>query len=165
MSKLYVFTFLGTRENDRESNGQPITIRIVMQKDDENDTSVREIIEEFYQITEQLPHIYAYLNVEAKLQRNDIAFLAFDNERLSHNLTKLEDLDLNKSLIGADVKDYVNLSLHPKQSNKCLSDFKLDLHIPSKESDNADGVFYSGKKMKSKQVKHKKKTKMLNFFF
>lgn len=123
-----------------------ITFRVVSLKDDKDNKNVRELIEEFYAITEQMPNIFAHLCLAAKVDKTPIAFIAFDIKRLNYNLQKLKRLDFSKSLTGAEVKDYVNLVNYPNEAPDCLLDFKLDAQIPSKvPDDEAIAVFYFGK--------------------
>lgn len=125
------------------NESHPVTIRILLLEEDQDDKKIREFVQEEYAIRQQLKGCYVKLCTFAKTMLFDIkvAFLAFDNERNSHTL-QAETLDFN-NLTGAKVWDYVNPVTHPNETDP-LYDFILERHIPAKPSPCVHHAFYVG---------------------
>lgn len=126
-----------------EHNSRPVLIKVLLLKEDKDDTHIRELIEEYYKIKEQQKTIYVKLCVTAIVLRIKVAFLAFDQTRLLCHLEPLKSLD-HHNLIGANVIDYANPYIHPNVVDQFI-DFKLERKIPAKPSKNIESVFYLGK--------------------
>lgn len=125
-----------------------VYIKIVLLKDDQDDSKALELIQENYKIQTQLKGIFVDLCLIA-LSSNDLAaFLASDFLIRSLNLVPLDDLNVY-NLTGAEVIDYANPITHPNEVNQ-LVDFVLKHQIPPQPLENIRSVFYLGKIFKSK---------------
>lgn len=137
---MFPITFLGTRRR----NSNAVTIRTLLLKDDKKNLKIREFIYEFNQIKEQMNGIFVQMCLVIKVQKFQIAFIAFNSFRMTQNLKPLKELDYN-NLMGKTLMDYVNPVRNAKEL-KQLFDFKLERKIPARSSNKEiQCVFYTGK--------------------
>lgn len=132
---------LGTRIKDSRS----VSIKIVILKEDKDDSKIRELFKAFYIVKEQFKQFFVDMSLLAGTLSFLVAFVAFDIHAPPLNQQQLPSLSYY-NLTGANVIDYVNPMTHKEEYDQLL-DFVLERLIPAKSADDIEAVCYMGKQI------------------